>query len=289
MAAAGAFGYDAGRGYAAALGRLGAVVTRGVGARSRSGGPPRLVESPAGVIYAPGGARLGASAAARRYSHAWAASPVPVVVSLESDEGAGFVVSAAELEGVRGVSALELNLASVNAATGAPFGHVPAETGQIVREVRRVCQLPVLAKLPADSPDPELVLDVCAAAGAAGVVLACGLPVAGGTLVGPATFPLVLALVRRLAPGAPLPVVACGGVATADQAMAYLRAGASAVQIGSAHLANPHVSAAVAEALARQGRQAAVHVGGGAWEPHHCHAERSEASDSLPTCLGRAT
>jgi dihydroorotate dehydrogenase (NAD+) catalytic subunit len=253
MAAAGAFGYDAGRGYAAVIGRLGAVVTKGVTARSRSGESPRLVESPAGVIYAPGGARLGVGAAARRYGHAWAASPAPVVVNLEADEGSGFVVSAAALEGGPGVSALELNLASLNAATGIPFGHVPAESGQIIREVRRVCQLPVLAKLPADSPDPERVLDACAAAGAAGVVLAGGLPVAGGTLVGPATFPLVLALVRRLAPGAPLPVVACGGVATADQAMAYFRAGACAVQVGSAHLANPHVSAGVAAELAQQG------------------------------------
>lgn len=253
LTASGALGYDAGRMDPTATEHLGAVVTRGVAGRSRSGSAPHLIETPAGVVYRPGRARLGAGAAARRFEQAWVSAAVPVIVNLDVEAAGEFVAGAAELEGVRGVAALELNLAAQNAATGAPFGHDAIGTGQIIRAVRQACGLPVLAKLPADAPQPPRLLEVCAAAEAAGVVLACGMPLTGGVLVGPATFPVILALVRRLAPGSPLPLIACGGVATVGQAADYLRAGAVAVQIGSALLANPHAAADVARSLAQRG------------------------------------
>ena len=71
----------------------------------------------------------------------------------------------------------------------------------------------------------------------------------GGRLVGPATFPVVLALIARLARAAPLPLIACGGVNGANAARAYLAAGAAAVQVGSAHLAQPDAAEVICAAL----------------------------------------
>jgi dihydroorotate dehydrogenase (NAD+) catalytic subunit len=70
-----------------------------------------------------------------------------------------------------------------------------------------------------------------------------------GRLVGPATFPVVLALIARLAVDAPLPLIACGGVTGAEAARAYLAAGAAAVQVGSAHLAQPDAAETICAAL----------------------------------------
>ena len=99
------------------------------------------------------------------------------------------------------------------------------------------------------------LLAALASAGAVAATLGGGLPASGpdggeGYLVGPATFPVVLALVQQLADAAPLPILAGGGVASAAEARAYLRAGAAAVQVGSAHLANPYAAWNVAAALA---------------------------------------
>ena len=105
-----------------------------------------------------------------------------------------------------------------------------AEDPQLVRHtlrrVMQVCQLPVIVKLPYDLADPEAALDACAEGGAVGAVVGAGVPTGDGMLLGPATFPLVLELVRRLARDAPLPVIACGGIATVQHARAYLDAGA---------------------------------------------------------------
>jgi dihydroorotate dehydrogenase (NAD+) catalytic subunit len=242
----------------APLAALAGIITGGVSLRSRGGAPPRLIETPAGVLYRRGAARLGVAAALRRHGRAWAAAPVPVIVNLVADAADEFAAAAAALAGARGVAAVELDLAGPDAATGRPFGHDPLATGRLVRRVRQACTLPVLVKLPADAPALADSVGAGAAAGAAAAVVAAGLPAGerpagegalAGALVGPATFPVILGLVGQIAPQASLPVIACGGVATAAHAARYLRAGAAAVQVGSAHLANPRAALDVAAAL----------------------------------------
>ena len=258
IAAAGTGGIPAGSAPRPAEAPLGAVVTASLSYRSRAGRPPRLVETAAGAVYVPGAAQTGVRQALRRQARGWADSPFPVVVSLVGDSAGSLAAAATELEGVRGVAAIEVNLAAFEEASGAPFGHDPAVAAQSVRAVRRACALPVWAKLAVDLSDAPGTLAALAAAGAAASTIGGGVPAAGpagnagypGYLVGPATFPIVLALVQRLAAEAPLPIVACGGVVSAVEARAYLRAGAVAVQVGSAHLANPGAAQDVASALA---------------------------------------
>jgi dihydroorotate dehydrogenase (NAD+) catalytic subunit len=227
---------------------VGAVVTPSYLYRARAGPRSVVQETPAGTLFRPALGSPGIAPALRRQAHAWAAARTPVVVSLLIDEHGGYVEAATQLEGLRGAAALELNL-----AWGAADGLVaedPPLVRQTLRRVGQVCRLPLLVKLPYDLADPEAALEACATAGAAGAVVGAGVPTGEGMLLGPATFPLVLELVRRLARDAPLPVIACGGVATAAHARAYLDAGASAVQVGSAHLANPHAAADIARVLA---------------------------------------
>ena len=226
---------------------LGGVVTPSYLSRGRSGPPNNVRETAAGILFQPSLSAPGIREALRRQARGWEAATTRVVVSLLVDERGGYVEAAAELEGVRGPAAVELNV-----AWGAADGLV-AEDPQLVRQtlhrVAQVCRLPALVKLPYDLADPEAALQACAEGGAIGAVVGAGVPTGDGMLLGPATFPLVLELVRRLARDAPLPVVACGGIATAAHARAYLEAGATAIQVGSAHLANPHAAADIAREL----------------------------------------
>ena len=215
--------------------------------KARSGQRSEVQETAAGILFEPSPAAPGIRDALRRYGRAWEEARVRVVVSLLVDERGGYVEAATQLEGSRGPSAIELNV-----AWGAADGLVaedPPLVRHTLRRVRQVCRLPVIVKLPYDLADPEAALEACAEGGAVGAVVGAGVPTGDGMLLGPATFPLVLELVRRLARDAPLPVIACGGIATVQHARAYLDAGAAAVQVGSAHLANPRAAADIAAAL----------------------------------------
>jgi dihydroorotate dehydrogenase (NAD+) catalytic subunit len=245
LAAAGSLGYGAvpvgsggGGGPPGAL----AAVTSGIAWRTRGGAPPRLMETAAGAVYLPGTAALGAADAVRRFGRGWAARQGPVIVNLRGAGAGELPLAAAELQGLPGVVALELDLT-------APDEAAPQSVHQILSEVRLACDLHLLVKLPADLPDPRETLRAAASGGAVAATLAGGLPALGGRLVGPATFPVVLALIARLARAAPLPLIACGGVNGADAARAYLAAGAAAVQVGSAHLAQPDAAEVICAAL----------------------------------------
>jgi dihydroorotate dehydrogenase (NAD+) catalytic subunit len=226
---------------------LGAVVTPSYTRRAHAGRPAVAHETVGGVLLSPATSSRAIGAVLKRQAPAWPGARPLVVVSLLVDERGEYAAAAAELEGVRGAAAIELNV-----AWGAADGLVaedPALVRHAVRQVGQVCRLPVIVKLPFDLADPEATLAACRDVGAVAAVVAAGMPTGDGMYLGPATFPLVLELVRRLARRAPLPLVACGGVATAAQARAYLGAGAAAVQVGSAHLANPLAAVEIAREL----------------------------------------
>ena len=223
---------------------LGGFVTAGVAHAARRGAAPRLTEMPAGALFDPGAARRSVRGAVRRHERAWAASPTPVIVNLAGDTDDELAAAAAHLEGVPGVAAVELHLAPLLDPEIIPAEEQPAAVAAAIAAVQRACGLPVVAKLPADAADPARCIRAAAAAGASATTLAGGIPLRRGLLVGPAIQPQILDLISRVAPGAALPVIACGGVAGVAHARAYLRAGAAAVQVGSALLANPQIGRA---------------------------------------------
>ncbi|MBI3972472.1 MAG: hypothetical protein HY332_14420 [Chloroflexi bacterium] len=228
---------------------LGAIILRGVAWRRRRGAPPRLRETAAGALYTPGSARGGVAELVRRRSAPWASRPEALIVNLIGDSPDELAAAAAQLEGVRWVAAVELNLEGMRSEVDPPRGPAPEMVFEAVRGVRRGCGLPVLVKVAAGDSAVDEHLRASATAGATAATIGGGLYAGSGYLVGPATFPLVLAEVTRLAPLSPLPLLACGGVATAAHARAYLQTGAAAVQVGSAHLADPLAAVRVVEEL----------------------------------------
>jgi dihydroorotate dehydrogenase (NAD+) catalytic subunit len=245
LVAAGAVGYVSEVARGVPLAGLGAVVTGGLWLQSRRGGPPRLTETRAGVLWSRGSRRTGVAEVLRRHARTWPQAGAPVIASVCAADPAELPLIAAELEGASGVVALELDLATVE-DEGGLFSD-PRTTAGAVRQTRLASSLPVLVKLPLDATDA--VLQGCAAAGADAVTVGCGLRAGDAWLVGPGTLAVALERFKLLATGSPVPLVACGGVATAEHARAYLRAGAAAVQVGSAHLSNPCAAVDILAAL----------------------------------------
>jgi len=270
LAAAGPFGY--GREYAklVQLDRLGALVTRTTTLRPRRGRPqPRLVETPAGVLHDLGLPNPGVRTVIRELAPVWARGTLPVIVSVAAtnpeERAEEFAALAEWLDGVPGVAGLELNLAALPTATGSILADIPYSS-EAVAAARSATSLPLIAKLP---PLGEIVAlaEAVVAAGADAVSLIAPLPglhidlrerrpMRGG-LSGPAIRPVALRLVYEVAGAVEVPVIGVGGIATAEDALQFLLAGATAVQVGSAIFANPRAAVDIVEGieafLAREG------------------------------------
>ncbi|OAN47107.1 dihydroorotate dehydrogenase [Chloroflexus islandicus] len=223
---------------------LGAIICPTVTIAGRRG-QPQVVATPAGVLYHHGGASLGVKQVRDRLAPRWASYHVPVLISIA---GADAVAVAAELTDVPGIAGFELALPALTAS----------EAAQRVTAVRRATLLPLLVRLPGELPDPVAVAQASIAAGADAIALIGGLPAcmpqADGSLVygrlgGPAIFPIALRLVAAVAAAVAAPVIGMGGVATPEHARAMLNAGARAVALASALMADLRRAKAIAEGL----------------------------------------
>jgi dihydroorotate dehydrogenase (NAD+) catalytic subunit len=249
MAAAGCFGYGVEYARLADLERIGAIVTRSTTLqRRRVARPPRLVETPAGVLAVGAWPNPGLERVVERYAPVWAGWKTPVLLSLVGESPAEYAAMAAALEGIEGIAGLELNVEDHTAHAAA-----------ITAATRGVTQLPLLVKLtPLDEGLPDIARAVAGAGADAITVIArphalvvdqrSGERLAG-RLSGPALRPLALRLVAEVAAAVDVPVVGCGGIAAADDARQFLAVGAAAVQVGAALLADPGAAARIAHDL----------------------------------------
>ncbi len=186
-----------------------------------------------------------------------------IIVSIAGKTLEEFVDMAARLDGLPGADALELNISCPNVSGGVDFGADPAMCQAVVAGVRRACRLPVIAKL---TPNVTSIAAIARAAEAGGadalsLINTClGLavdwrrrrPILGrglGGLSGPAIKPIALRAVYQVAAAVRIPLVGIGGIATIDDVMEFLVAGASAVQIGTANFYRPAVSIELLDAL----------------------------------------
>jgi len=251
---------------------LGAIVSKGITLRPRPGNPqPRLVETAAGLINSIGLQNVGLEAALQELAPVWATWRVPVVANIAGERVEDYAALARALDGVPGVSALELNISCPNVENGLEFACHPSLAATVTAAVRRETGLPLLVKLSPSAPDVVAVARAVAEAGADALTIANTYPALavdiwqrrpapalGGGLSGPAIKPLTLRLVYEVArAGIGIPIVGCGGIATWQDAVEYLMAGATAVQIGTAIFRNPRAPWEVLEGLkefmARQG------------------------------------
>ena len=265
MTASGTFGYGTENNHLFDIQRLGAIVCKGTTLEPWEGNPqPRLIETAGGMLNSIGLQNIGVAALIREKAPVWAKWQVPVIVNIAGETIDDYAKLAGLLGGVAGVSALEVNISCPNIkAGGAEFGASAESAAKVTAAVRKATSLPVLVKLAPDVSDIAGIAIAVAEAGADAISLINTLkgmaididkrkPLLGnitGGLSGPAIKPVALAMVYEVAGAVDLPLVGCGGIATAADAIEFIMAGASAVQVGTASLVNPRAPIDVIEGI----------------------------------------
>jgi dihydroorotate dehydrogenase (NAD+) catalytic subunit len=261
--------------------RLGAILPKTITQEPRGGNaPPRTCETAAGMLNAIGLDNDGIEAFIEHQLPYMASLPTAIIVSIAGGTADEFVRMAARLDDVPGVDALELNISCPNVSGGIDFGIDPSACEQVVSGVRRACSRPILAKLTPNVTDIASIARAAEAGGADAVSLVntClgmaidwrrGRPRLGnvlGGLSGPAIKPIALRAVYQVAQAVDVPLMGIGGIASVDDVMEFLLAGATAVQIGTANFYNPTVSMQILdrlpEALAQRGAACVADVVG---------------------------
>ncbi len=265
MTASGTFGYGAEYGQLFDIQRLGAIVCKGTTLNPREGNPqPRLAETPCGLLNSIGFQNIGVRALIKEKAPIWANWRVPVIVNIAGDTIDDYAKVAGELDGIAGISAIEVNISCPNIkAGGVEFGINPKSAAGVTAAVKSATSLPILVKLTPNTDDITKIAMAVAEAGADAVTVINTLrgmaidiakrkPFLGnivGGLSGPAIKPVALYMVYQVARAVDVPVVGCGGITTASDAIEFIMAGASAVQVGTANLTSPRSALDVLEGI----------------------------------------
>ncbi|MDD5702962.1 MAG: dihydroorotate dehydrogenase [Dehalococcoidales bacterium] len=256
ITASGTFGYGTEYEHLFDIQSLGAIVCKGTTLEPRQGNPqPRIAETPSGILNAIGLQNIGVDALLKEKAPVWATWQVPVIVNIAGSSIEEYARIASRLDKAPGISGVEVNISCPNVKAGcAAFGADSATAARVTVEVRKATSLPVWVKLTPDTADIVGIAAAVADAGADAIVLINTLkgmaidtrtrrPVLGnvtGGLSGPAIKPIALRMVYEVAGMIRnVPLIGSGGIMTADDAIEFFLAGASAVQIGTANLINP--------------------------------------------------
>jgi dihydroorotate dehydrogenase (NAD+) catalytic subunit len=244
--------------------RLGGVIPKTVTRQPRAGNtPPRTIETPTGMLNAIGLDNDGIEHFLHHQLPYLRTLPTAILANIAGKSEDDFVEMAALLGREEGLAGVELNLSCPNVAGGIDFAIDPEVTRRVIERVRAVCPLPIVAKL---TPNVTNIVPIARAAAEAGVDALSlvntfvGMaidwrrrrPILGnvtGGLSGPAIKPMALRLVWQVARQVRVPIIGIGGIATIDDVMEFLIAGASAVQLGTVNFYVPTASMRVVEQL----------------------------------------
>jgi dihydroorotate dehydrogenase (NAD+) catalytic subunit len=264
LVASGTFGYAREMAGLVDFERLGGIIPKTVTAKPRArNAPPRTVETPAGLLNAIGLDNDGIDHFLVHHLPYLRTLPTAIIANVAGETEDEFVELAAKIGREPGLAGLELNLSCPNVSGGIDFATNPAVTERIVRRCRAECPLPLIAKLTPNVTDVVTIARAAAAGGADAVSVANTLlgiaidwkrkrPVLGngtGGLSGPAIKPVILRMVWQVARAKVLPIIAVGGIASPDDVMEFVVAGASAVQVGTANFYDPTASVRIVEQL----------------------------------------
>ena len=265
MTASGTFGYGTEYSHTFDIQKLGAIVCKGTTLEPREGNPqPRLAETACGLLNSIGLQNIGVEAVIKEKAPLWASWQVPVIVNIAGETIEEYTQLADELDGVAGISGIEVNISCPNIeAGGAEFGVNPDSAAVVTRAVKAATSLPVLVKLTPNTGDIAEIALAVAEAGADAISLINTLkgiaidtarrrPLLGnifGGLSGPAIKPVALYMVYEVARAVKVPVVGCGGITAASDAIEFIMAGASAIQVGTAGFTEPGAPLDVLEGI----------------------------------------
>jgi dihydroorotate dehydrogenase (NAD+) catalytic subunit len=257
IAASGCFGYGTEYGDVVDLASLGGIAVKGLFLKEREGhAPPRIVETPAGMLNAIGLQGIGVHRFIAEKMPELRARGAAVLVNICGTTIQEYVELSTILSDVEGVAALELNISCPNIKEGGiTFGCSVHGTADVVRAVRAVTTLPVIPKLTPNVTDISSIARAAEEAGADAVslvntFLAMAIDVETrrprlsnivGGLSGPAIRPIAVRMVYECRQAIGIPIIGMGGIASATDALEFIIAGAAAVQVGTANFADPMI------------------------------------------------
>lgn len=257
------------------LAKLGGLVTKTVTTKPREGNPPpRVCETTAGMLNSIGLQNVGIDAFIAEKVPFIRQFDVPLIANIAGDSVEDFADLASKLDDVEGIAAIELNLSCPNVAGGLDFSTKPEMTRSTCAAVKAATRLPVIAKL---SPNVTDIVEIARAAEEGGAdaislintLVGMSIEIANrkskikngfGGLSGPALKPIAVRMVYAVARVVRIPIIGIGGIMNADDAIEFLMAGASAVQVGTATFANPRAAIEVIDGIADWMRRRQVSV-----------------------------
>jgi len=264
LVASGTFAYGQEMARLYDLSRLGGIISKTITKKPRAGNPPpRVTETTGGMLNSIGLANPGIDAFISEHLPELRKHSCPLIVNVAGEDTQDFVELAERVGAEPGVAAVELNLSCPNVSGGLDFGTIPRLTEEVVREVKRVCPLPVIAKL---GPNVTSIVEIAKAAETGGanalslINTLVGMaidaerrrPVLGnvtGGLSGPAIKPVALAMVWKAHRAVSIPLIGIGGIMTATDVVEFMLAGASAVQVGTANFVDPWAAPKIVDDL----------------------------------------
>lgn len=265
MTASGTFGYGLEYADLVDLGQLGGIIVKGTTLQPREGNPyPRMAETPQGMLNCVGLQNKGVDYFCEHIYPQVQSLPTQVIVNVSGNSPEDYAECARRINELEHIPAIELNISCPNVKHGGmAFGTSPEGAASVVKAVRAVYDKTLIVKL---SPNVTSITDIALAAEAEGAdavslintlmgmaidaekrkrVLSIGT----GGLSGPCVKPVALRMVWQVARAVHIPVIGLGGISNAVDAVEFLLAGASAVEIGTANFVDPTISAQVAPGI----------------------------------------
>jgi len=274
MTASGTFGYAGEFESFVDLNRLGAIIVKGLSLQPAKGNPPpRIVETPCGMLNAIGLENIGIDAFIMDKLPYLRTINTPTLVNIYGKTIDEYAALAEKIDPIGDIAGIEVNISCPNVkAGGVAFGVDPDSAFALVSEVRKRTRRPMMVKL---SPNVTDITEIARAAESAGAdALSLINTVTGmaidihtrrpklanitGGLSGPAIKPIALRMVWQVARAVKIPVIGIGGILTAEDALEFLIAGASAVEIGTANFINPRVTMDIVDGIEAYLRQAGL-------------------------------
>lgn len=265
MTASGTFGYGQEFAPYVDLEKIGAFVTKGLSLKPKAGNPtPRIVETPGGMLNAIGLQNVGVEAFIEKKVPFLRTVNTPAFANFFGNTLEEYVEMASRLDAIAEIAGLEINISCPNVKQGGiVFGTDPNCAFEVVSACRKATSKPLIAKLSPNVTDIVTMAQSCADAGADALSLINTLTgmaidlnrrkpilanVTGG-FSGPAIKPIALRMVWQVAKAVKLPIIGIGGIMNATDALEFILAGASAIQVGTASFINPSAAQDIAEGM----------------------------------------